>query len=357
MAGGNGEKSEQPSQRRLQKARESGQFPVSREFTAGVQFLVAAYAITSFGREWITASSQLMRYAFRFAFRNDLTVTAITSEARSVILTTLAPLLKGAAILVALVLATHLITTQFGFASSKLSPDFSRLNPLQRVQQLRRQNLPAFFQALILLPLFGYIVFLVIRSNLDQLLRLPLGNVQQGIQQLGSSLSALLWKAAICFFLFGCYDLFRQRRRHSQDLKMTKQELREEHKESEGNPQIKQQIRRLQRDAARRNMMKEVPKASAVIVNPTHYAVAVRYVMDSMAAPTVVAKGKNYLALRIRQKAIEHNVPIVENVALAQALYKSADVGQEIPAHLYRAVAEVLAYIYRLMNGRMPGHF
>ena len=111
-------------------------------------------------------------------------------------------------------------------------------------------------------------------------------------------------------------------------------------------------VRRLQRDFARRNMMKEVPNATAVIVNPTHYSVAIRYSLDTLGAPTVVAKGKNYLALRIRQRAIEHGVPIVENQPLAQALYKSADVGQEIPPHLYRAVAEVLAYIFKLMNGR-----
>jgi flagellar biosynthetic protein FlhB len=114
-------------------------------------------------------------------------------------------------------------------------------------------------------------------------------------------------------------------------------------------------IRRLQRDLARRNMMKEIPKATAVIVNPTHYAVAIRYSLESSAAPKVVAKGRNYLAARIRAKAIENQVPIVENPPLAQALYKSVEVGQEIPAHLYRAVAEILAYIYRLMGGHLPG--
>ncbi|MGH9723019.1 MAG: EscU/YscU/HrcU family type III secretion system export apparatus switch protein, partial [Bryobacteraceae bacterium] len=107
-----------------------------------------------------------------------------------------------------------------------------------------------------------------------------------------------------------------------------------------------------QRDAARRKMMKEVPTATAVVVNPTHFAVAIRYHVDSMAAPLVVAKGKNYLALRIKQRAIDHQVPIVENPPLAQALYKSVDVGQEIPPALYRAVAEILAYIFRLQNGR-----
>jgi flagellar biosynthetic protein FlhB len=126
--------------------------------------------------------------------------------------------------------------------------------------------------------------------------------------------------------------------------------VRDELKETEGNPQIKQRVRRIQRDLARRNMMKEIPNATAVIVNPTHFAVAIHYEMEGMTAPRVLAKGKNYLALRIRQIALDHQVPIVENQALAQALYKSADVGQEIPPHLYRAVAEVLAYIYKLMH-------
>ena len=136
---------------------------------------------------------------------------------------------------------------------------------------------------------------------------------------------------------------------------MSKQEIRDEMKDQEGNPQMKQRIRRLMRDRARKQMMKEVPTATAVIVNPTHFAVAIRYHLDSMAAPMVVAKGKNYLALRIKQKAIDNHVPIIENPLLAQALYKSVDVGQEIPAHLYRAVAEILAYIFKLMNGKLPG--
>ena len=134
---------------------------------------------------------------------------------------------------------------------------------------------------------------------------------------------------------------------------MSKQEIQEEAKESEGNPQVKARIRRIQRDMRRRRMMSEVPTASAVIVNPTHYAVAIKYQHESMSAPVVVAKGKNYLALRIRQKAIENQVPLIENPPLAQALYKSVDVGQEIPPQLYRAIAEILAYLHRLSGGRL----
>jgi flagellar biosynthetic protein FlhB len=184
---------------------------------------------------------------------------------------------------------------------------------------------------------------------------LPLQSVASGFNLIATSLMELFWKASAVFLIFGCVDLARQLRRHKSELRMSKQEIREEMKDVEGNPQMKARIRRLQRDRVRKQMMKEVPKATAVVVNPTHFAVAIRYHMDSMAAPLVVAKGKNFLALRIRQKAIEHQVPIVENPPLAQALYKSVEVGQEIPPHLYRAVAEILAYIFKLMNGRMPG--
>jgi len=164
-----------------------------------------------------------------------------------------------------------------------------------------------------------------------------------------------LWKAAGAFLVWGAVDLWRQKRRYIRDMRMTKQEVREEYKQNEGSPEIKMKIRRMRREMLRRRMMSEVPTATAVIVNPTHYAVALRYEQQSMVAPRVVAKGKNYLALRIKEKALSHQVPVIENPPLAQALYKHVEVGQEIPAQLYRAVAEVLAYVFRLMNGRRPG--
>jgi flagellar biosynthetic protein FlhB len=148
--------------------------------------------------------------------------------------------------------------------------------------------------------------------------------------------------------------MLRAQRRYTAQLRMSKQEMREESKDLEGNPQVKARIRRLQRDLLRRQMMKEVKTATAVVVNPTHYAVAIRYRMEVMAAPVVVAKGKNYVARRIREIATEHQVPLIENPPLAQALYASVKVGQPIPINLYRAVAEILAYIYRLQKGRLP---
>jgi flagellar biosynthetic protein FlhB len=210
-------------------------------------------------------------------------------------------------------------------------------------------------QALVLLPLFAWILYALVNAHWNDFLILPRMNVESSMTRVATILSALLWKSAVVLLVLGCIDLFRQRRRWMSQLRMTKQEVREEQKEVEGNPLIRMRIRRLQREALRRRMMEQVPKATAVIVNPTHFAVAIRYQPSSMAAPKVVAKGKNHLALRIRDLAIRSQVPVIENPPLAQSLFRSAEVGQEIPAHLYQAVAEVLAYIYRLTRGHLPG--
>jgi flagellar biosynthesis protein FlhB len=135
---------------------------------------------------------------------------------------------------------------------------------------------------------------------------------------------------------------------------MTKQEIKEENKRNEGDPHIKGKIRRLRRDMLRRQMIRDVPKATAVIVNPTHFAVAIRYDLETMSSPVVVAKGKNWLALQIRQVAVQHQVPIIENPPLARALYSAIDVGRPIPPEFYRAMAEILAYIYKMMGHKMP---
>jgi flagellar biosynthetic protein FlhB len=249
-------------------------------------------------------------------------------------------------------LAAQLGSTRLGVSLQKLAPDPKRLNPLQKIRNVPQQNLASFFQALLFLPLMALAVYTIARANLAVYAGLARVGIWPVITVIGGSIKDLLWKAAFLFLAIGCLDYLRVYRRHNKSLRMSKQELREENKETEGNPQIKGRIRRIQRDLARRNMMKEVAKATAVIVNPTHYSVAIRYEMESMAAPRVLAKGKNYLARRIRELALQHEVPIIENQPLAQALYKSAEVGQEIPPHLYRAVAEVLAYIFKLMHAR-----
>ncbi|MCW5976764.1 MAG: EscU/YscU/HrcU family type III secretion system export apparatus switch protein [Bryobacteraceae bacterium] len=349
-----GQRTEQPTERRVQKAREEGNFAVSKEFVAAIQFGAFVTLLVGFSAQWFAAARSIAKFLLAWSFQVEVDRDAVLRLLRDYLFWAATPLLAAGLGLVALSLAIHLATTRMGFSTKKLTPDFKRLSPAQKLKNLPRQNVPQFFYALILLPVFLFCVYAIARENLAVFLRLPLLDVESGLARAGSSISGLLWKAVGLFLVLGVIDLIRQRRRYRKDLRMSKQEIREEHKEIEGNPHVKSRIRRLQRDLLRRQMMKEVPKATAVVVNPTHYAVAIRYEMETMAAPKVVAKGKNYLALRIRQKALEHQVPIVENPPLAQALYKSVEVGQEIPVQLYRAVAEILAYIYRLMNAR-PG--
>ena len=348
-------KTEQPTQRRLQKAREEGQFPNAREFVSALQFMVFLGLLGAFGAGWLREFRRTMRSLFVMAYARELDAAAMTALGRQLFWRHLLPLAIGGAGVVAATLLFRLVTTRFGLSLKKLVPDGARFNPLSRLKELPRQTVPALFQAMALLPLFLWAVWAIARDQLEAFLSLPLGSVESGVGFMGASLMELFWKAALVFMLVGSFDLYRQMRRHTRDLRMSKQEIREEMKEVEGNPQMRGRIRRLQRDRARRNMMKEVATATAVVVNPTHFAVAIRYRLESMAAPLVVAKGKNYLALRIRRRAVENQVPIIENPPLAQALYKSVEVGQEIPPRLYRAVAEILAYIFKLMNGRLPG--
>ncbi|MGI8991825.1 MAG: EscU/YscU/HrcU family type III secretion system export apparatus switch protein [Bryobacteraceae bacterium] len=343
---------EKPTPRRLEKARREGQFPAAKDFVAAVQFIAFVALLGSWGSRWTTQNRRAARILLQRAFDTTLTAAGLTSLCTDLLSQALLPIAILGGILMAVTIAFQLLSTRFGLSLAKLSPDLKRMNPFTKLKELPKQNVPSLIQACILLPVFSYAVYWIAKDRIEEYFLLPLGSVESGVAIVGASVQNLLWKGASIFLVFGLVNLVRQQRRYTKDLMMSRQQIKDESKDNDGNPQIKQRIRRLQRDMRRRHMMKEVPTATAVIVNPTHYAVAIKYSMDSMAAPSVVAKGKNYLALRIKQKAIENQVPIVENPPLAQALYKAADVGQEIPAELYRAVAEILAYIYKIMGAR-----
>ena len=345
-----GQRTEKPTKRRLEKARREGQFPTSRQFLAAVQFLAFA-ALVSVGAPGLLRRACLMtRYFLLAAFRMQPSPSRLPAFYRASVGQVFLPLASMGACLCAVALAAQLGSTRLGWAPQKLAPDFKRLSWLEKFRSLPRQNSASLFEALLFLPLLIVSVGAAVTRNLATFAGLAREGVAPALGTVARSLEDFLWKAGILFALIGALDLLRVQRRHHQSLRMSKQELRDELKETEGDPQIKSRVRRIQRDLARRNMMKEIPQATAVIVNPTHYSVAIRYEMESMAAPRVLAKGRNYLALRIREIALEHEVPIVENQPLAQALYKTAEVGQEIPVHLYRAVAEVLAYIFKVMG-------
>lgn len=347
---GDQQKTEKPTKKREEKAREEGQFPSARQFVGGVQFCAFVYMLQSYGWDWVNGAVLGMRGLIKYAFTREVNGTGLFQISMDIGYRCIMPLLTGGAVLVLITLALQLVITKLGLSVKKLMPDPTRLNPASKLSQLPGQNLSSMFQALILLPVFGYAIYIVASEHLDTFMLLPRISVSAGMHVVSSALQALMWKAAALFFVFGCVELFRETRRHANQLKMSKQEVKDEAKESEGNPQIKAKIRALRRDQARRRMMDEVATATAVVVNPTHFAVALKYDPEGMAAPIVVARGKNFLALRIRQKALDSQVPLIENPPLAQALYKSVRVGQEIPPQLYKAVAEILAYIFKLMH-------
>ena len=346
---------EKATPQKLKKSREDGKFPSAKDFVSAVQFTAFVYWLGSSGPAWIDQLSAACRLLLTRAFTPDITAAALLPLLLNVGQRCFGPLAKLAVLLLIVTLAIQLAVTGLGVSFKGLTPNFDRLNPASKLKSLGRQNLPAFVQALILLPTFAYVVYAIVHVHLIEFYNLPSQSLLGSVHVVTGALQDLLWKAAGAFIVFGLVNLVRQRKEYSGDMMMSKQDIKDESKQNDGNPQIKSRVRRMQRDMRRRNMMKDVPKATAIIVNPTHFAIAIRYQMNSMAAPAVVAKGKNYLALRIRQIGNDHQIPIIENPPLAQALYKSAEVGQEIPAHLFKAVAEVLAYIYRLMKGRMPG--
>ena len=349
------QRTEKPTQKRLDKSREEGRFPVSRDLVQAAQFLAFTILVTCWAPEWIESAGRASKRILIAGFSGDLTPNSFASLFGRHLLSQLGSTLMFGFVLTLAALAAQFASTQLGFAPSKLLPDFSRLNPISRLSSLGPQNIVQALKAVILLPILVIAVWFAVRQNLEGFLALPWLSVRPAMVELGVAMKRLLWYGATLLLLSGILDWTWQRHQLNKTLKMSKQEIRDEGKESEGNPETKSRVRRVQRELARRNMMKEVSKATAVIVNPTHYAVAIHYQIESATAPRVVAKGRDYLALRIRQKALDHQIPIVENRPLAQALYKSVEVGQEIPPHLYRAVAEILAYIYRLMNGKLPG--
>jgi flagellar biosynthesis protein FlhB len=341
---------EKPTQRRIRKARDKGDFPVSRHLLGGLQFLMAVTLISAFFTQWAMGIAQLMLAMFRRAAAGELNASELTYLARESLIRGVGGLAVAGLATVLVVMLSQMLVTSFGVSVSKLTPDFNKLNPISKIKNMASANLITFGQAVVLIPLFLYLTFRISLQNLDLYLSLPHISITSAVFAAGSLIDSLLWKAAAAFLILGLIDLAWERRRYTRNLRMSKQEIKQETKDTEGSLEMKGRIKRLMRARGRQRMLQNVKNATAVIVNPTHYAVAILYETDSRRAPLVVAKGKNSLALRIRAIAGDTGIPIVENPPLARGLYDSVQVGQEIPVQLYRAVAEVLAHIYKLMD-------
>ncbi len=344
-----GERTEQATPRKLEKAREEGKIVSSRFLVVAVQFVVAYYYFNSFEGEAGSALEQ-WRLWLASAFDAPRLGEGLLNPAIERARRTLSHLFWAAAATTSSALLAQMVVSQGYFSLSRLKPDVGKIFSLNRLQGQWQEGIKSVGLAGVILLVFAVVLW----RNGPELLawcsflaRMPL--LAQWLEQ-GRQLASYGKLACLLFVVVGVVDLGLAMRKFREELKMTKQELKEEFKEGNGNPEVKAKIRKVMKEFASRRMMSQVPKATVVITNPTHYAVAIRYEAEEMTVPLVLAKGVDHTALRIRKIALEKEIPIIENPPLAQALYKSVEPGQEIPLHLYRAVAEVLAYVYRILG-------
>ncbi len=343
------EKTEPASPKRLEKAREEGDVPRSRELTTCTLLLAAGAGFWLMGSE-ITHALQTnlisgLTLSRELAFDPMLLLVRMAVQIND-LLWAFFPL----ALLLLLVAAfSPALIGGWIFSSKGVMPNFGRMNPLKGVTNMVSKNaLAELAKALLKATLVTVVAYVVMASQKSDMFALSHQPLKSGIEQLGHLLTWGFLCIVAALVLIAAIDVPYQIRRYANKLKMTKEEVRQEAKESDGNPQIKARVRQMQREMARRRMMSEIPHADIVITNPTHYAVALQYKDADMRAPVVVAKGADAVALKIREIAAEHHVPMLEAPPLARALHAHADLGDEIPEQLYSAVAEVLAYVYQL---------
>lgn len=354
MAGSSsgGERTEKPTGKKLKDAKERGQVARSQSLTGGVTLAAVTLALSWFGVRMVsTIAARLASGLGSLAdhAHGDIEATGVATQliADAGLLVRVA----GPPAAIAAVIAVVAGLAQVGWVMSPkaLEINWERLSPASGLARLKpMQALPELVKSMLSMAVISWVAFVFVKACFVAAPSLmgmsPLESARAGWTQLWT----LLWRASLALLTLGVADYGWQRFRWFSDLKMTRQELRDESKQNEANPEIKGRVRKIQRDMARNRMLKAVETATVVITNPTHFAVALEYRRGEMAAPVVVAKGQDHMAARIRTVAREHGIPIVENVTLARALYKAADLGDSIPADLFGAVAEVLAYLVRL---------
>ena len=343
------ERTEQATPKRREEAREKGQVAVSREVASAV-VLGASLIYFYFGSgRLIGGVTEIMRTAFRDSGHTLITQQNIQTMALSLVYKVfllLFPLLL--AVFVAGFLA-NVLQVGLVFSSEALQPKLSKIDPIKGMKRLfSLRSLVELAKSLFKISVVGLIAYLMIVRELPGLLPLADQSTWGMLVFMGRVSFRIMMMTCCVLLILALLDYLYQRWEFEKSIRMSRQEIKEEFKHTEGDPLVKSRIKRLQRDIARKRMMAGIPKADVVITNPTHLAVAIRYDQDNMNAPVVVAKGAGYLAKKIRMVAAENQIPVVENKPVARVLYKIANIGDTIPADLYRAVAEILAYVYRL---------
>ncbi len=349
------DKTELPSQRKLDQAREEGNVPRSRELAACVSLLAGGLLFWLMGTSLNSELSVMLKDALSFNRTRATDPTLLLEQAVQSGGRVLWHFLPFAVAVVVLCVIASLMVGGWLFSTKNLGPRFSRLDPLAGVgRMVSVESLAEFGKAVAKAALVGGVAWLAFSQQFDRLLALSSMSVSQQAHALSDLLMAAFLPMAGALGLIAAIDIPYQRWRHTKQLMMTREEVRQEHKEQEGSPEVKGRIRSLQREMARRRMMAAIPTADVVITNPTHYAVALSYAESSNSAPRVVAKGADEIAAKIRELAAEHQVPLLESPPLARALYRHVEIGDAIPEKLYTAVAQVLAYVFRLRAGEHP---
>lgn len=350
------DKTEAPTPQRLEKAREEGQIPRSRELTSLLVLLVGVCMLWFGGESMARRLAALLASGLHFDHRIVSDPNQILSQIivliRQAMLALMPPILGVA---IAALLGPMMLGGLL-FSPKSLGFKFDKLNPLSGIKRLfSAQSAAELVKAILKSVLAGCAAGAFVWSHWPAMMRLisesPLTAMGDALNMVG--LCALL--VALGTIPMVAFDVFFQLFSHQKKLRMSRQDIRDEFKQSEGDPHVKGRIRQLQRAAARRRMMADVPKADVIVTNPTHYSVALQYLEGRMTAPKVVAKGAGEIALRIRELGQQHRIPTLEAPPLARALYRHAEVGQQIPGTLYAAVAEVLAWVWQLRRWRRAG--
>lgn len=343
------EKTEPATPRRRQEARRKGEVAKSRELNSLLILLSGLLFLRFFGPGIFQGLSQISRYLWRNASTFPVTLSEIPIHfSRGIVQVSqfLLPVVLG---IMLIAIATNLMQVGFVFTTSSLAPDLNRINPVKGMSNLfSKRALIRLLFSMLKIFIIGYIAYTTIRAQLPQLFSLTGKSMEQIFLSLTNLIYQLGLRCVLGLVPLVVLDYIFQRWEHNQKLRMTRQEVREELKQTEGSPLLKSRIRSLQRQLAKQRMMQEVPQANVVITNPTQIAVALKYDREKMNAPVLVAKGARLIAERIKELARMHGIPLVENRWLAQALYKSVEMGEEVPIKFYQAIAEVLAYVYRL---------
>lgn len=355
--GEGGEKTEPATAKKLKDARDEGQVAKSKELSAAVDlialFLVLKIFISYIGENLISVFSVI--YNKIPDIINDsaggmsiFSATTVINNVMLVILKIVAPVFL---IGVACCILINILQVGWKVTTKPMQPKGSKLNPLKGFQRIfSKDSLFELVKSIAKLALIIYVAYTSIKDHQNDLFLLYEIPLMQVIILVGSIVIDTGLKISIVYLVVGIADWLYQKHKFKEDMKMTKQEVKDEYKNTEGNPEIKGRQRSKMREVSQRRMMQSLPTADVVITNPTHLSVAIRYVAEENSAPVVIAKGEDYLALKIREIARENHIEIVENKPLARMLYANVDIGAEVPPELYQAVAEVLAFVYSLKN-------